>query len=149
MKTFTTIILTLLFTCTAFGQDNLPVLGKIDEIKTFKKVYIDTESSQDRKFILMALKKKKSDLEVVGDPKDAQFFLTFKTLSRQDKKVLIGSEYTETAEMTVYYYNSDKRKVVAWSQNKMLYQSSGLSISSPNSYDLTRKFVNALTGKDK
>jgi len=76
-------------------------------------------------------------------------FLEFKTLSQQDKKVLVGSQYTETGEMTAYFYNSDKKKVVAWSESKLYYESSGLSVESPNSYVLTRKFVNALTGKKK
>lgn len=145
------ILLILIFACSAFGQtvDDLPIIGSIDAIKNFKKVYIVTESSQDKKFILMALKKKKSDLEVVGDPKTAQFFLEFKTLARQDKKVMVGSQYTENGEMTAYYFDSDKKKIVAWSENKIYYLSSGISVEGPNSYVLTRKFVNALTGKEK
>lgn len=145
------IILILIFACSAFGQtvDDLPVIGSIEAIKGFKKVYIITESSQDKKFILMALKKKKSDLEVVGDPKTAQFFLEFKTLARQDKKVMVGSQYTENGEMTAYYFDSDKKKIVAWSENKIYYQSGGFSIEAPNSYVLTRKFINVLTGKEK
>ncbi len=112
-----------------------------------KKVYLITESTEDRNLILKALKKKKSTLEVVNNPNDAEFFLEFKTLARQDKKTLVGSEYTEKAEMTAYFFNPDKKKVIAWSETKLYYESSGLSVESPNSYVLTRKFVNALTGK--
>lgn len=138
----------LLFAPLSFAQDDLPIIGAITEIKDFKKVYLVTESTADRKMILLALKKKKSTLQVVNNPTDADFFLEFKTLSRQDKKVLIGSQYTEDGEMTAYYFNSEKRKVIAWSESKLYYESSGLSVESPNSYVLTRKFINALNGKD-
>jgi len=75
MKKLLPIIFLFVFSFVAFGQTDLPILGKVSDLEGFKKVYITTESSQDRKFILMALKKKKSDLEIVNDPKDAQFFL--------------------------------------------------------------------------
>jgi len=142
-----TILTVFLFSAFCFGQSDLPIISTISDLKNLKKVYIVTESTQDRKFILLALKKKKSSLEIVNDPKDAEFFLEFKQLSRQDKKVLIGSQYTETGEMTAYFYNSDKKKVIAWSESKLYYESSGISVESPNSYVLTRKFINALTGK--
>lgn len=142
-----TLLLILALAFCAFGQSDLPIIGQISDIKNFKKVYLVIESTEDRKMILLALKKKKSTLEVVGDPKDADFFLEFKTLARQDKKVLIGSQYTETGEMHAYFYNSEKKKVVAWSESKLYYESSGLQVESPNSYVLTRKFVNALNGK--
>lgn len=149
MKIYLLLLMSFLFTFPAYGQSDLPIVGDISEIKSLKKVYLVTESSSDRKMILLALKKKKSTLEVVNNPDNADFFLEFKTLSRQDKKVLIGSEYTEEGEMTAYYFNKDKRKVIAWAESKLLFQSSGLSIESPNSYVLTRKFVNALTEKSK
>ncbi len=107
-----TILTVFLFSAFCFGQSDLPIISTISDLKNLKKVYIVTESTQDRKFILLALKKKKSSLEIVNDPKDAEFFLEFKQLSRQDKKVLIGSQYTETGEMTAYFYNSDKKKVI-------------------------------------
>lgn len=50
--------------------------------------------------------------------------------------------------MTAYYFNAEKRKIVAWSETKLYYESSGLGVESPNSYSLARKFINALTGKD-
>src|SRR5690242_15942947 len=102
-------LLILLLSSIVFAQTDLPVIGNIKDITNFKKVYLVTESTQDRKMILLALKKKKAKLEVVNNPDEAEFFLEFKTLARQDKKVLIGSQYTENGEMTAYYY-SDKKK---------------------------------------
>lgn len=148
MKILFLTCLFLLFTFAAVGQSELPVIGKIDDIKSFRKVYIAADSTKDRELILKALKKKKAKLEVVGDPKDAEFFLEFKTLSRQNKTELVGGSYTENGEMTAYYYSADKKKTIAWSETKLYYEASGMMVESPNSYALARRFVNALTGKD-
>jgi len=145
MKKLLPIIFLFALSVWVFAQTDLPIIGKIADIKTFNKVYLSAPSTQDRNFMIKMLKKEKSKLEIVDDPKDAEFFLEYREVARQEKSGLlnIGRDYTETGEMSAYFYNADKKKVIAWSKTKVYYESSGMPTSSPNSYDLTGKFLDA------
>jgi hypothetical protein len=57
-----------------FPTQDLPTYGTIDQIKDYRRVYIACENDDSRKRIAKALGKDR-ELEVVGSPEQAEFFL--------------------------------------------------------------------------
>lgn len=105
----------LLFTSVVFAQESLPVYGNMSDLRGMTKVYLATESTQIRKYVLDELKKNKT-LEVVNSPDVAQFFLECKETGQT---VIGGSLIKEikTFEMTAYTL-IDKHRRIAWSGTK-------------------------------
>lgn len=122
-----------LLTISAQSPTNaLPEYGAIADLKGLTKMYLSTDSTQARKYILDELKKDKT-LEVVSSPDDAQFILECK----QTGRIVVGGlvQEMETFEMTAYTMKGERRRV-AWSATKN-------SIRYPPTM-LTRDFIKAL-----
>jgi hypothetical protein len=121
----------------AFTQDNnLPEYGDIADLKNLQKVYLITDSTDARNFILKELKKY-SALNVVNSPDEAEFFLEYKVLRHEDSSVGLKIPITNS-EMTAYILK-DKNRRVAWSKTE-----NDAGISRPNEVNLTRNFIKAL-----
>src|SRR5436305_1881564 len=100
-----TLAVILVFSAIGLGQTDLPIIGSIDDIKDLSKVYLVADN-ESRKAILKQFEKQK-DFVVVDKPDDAEFFIEYKTLSRQPIAIM-GT--TETGQMDVFIYR-DKKKV--------------------------------------
>jgi hypothetical protein len=115
------------------AQEKLPEFGDIADLKGMSRVYVGTDSTQSRKFILDELKRYKA-LEVVASPDDAQFILECKQTGHIIVPEILGTE-KPTFEMTVYTLK-DGRHRIAWSKTKN-------SLRYPPTL-LTRDFLDAL-----
>lgn len=100
-----------MFSAIGVGQTDLPTTGSIDDIKDLSKVYLVSDH-ESRKPIVKQFEKQKVFV-IVDKSDDAEFFIEYKTLSRQSF-ALMGT--TETGQMDVFIYR-DKRKVIAWSES--------------------------------
>ena len=97
----------------AFGQSDLPDIGKLDDIKGRTKVYVIADGDS-RKAMLKKLGEAK--LTIADKSDDAEFFMEYRTLSRQPFGILPGAT-TETGQIDVFIYR-EKKKVVVWSDSK-------------------------------
>jgi hypothetical protein len=95
------------------GQNDLPTVGSFDDIKDLSKVYVAADN-ESRKAILKELNKQPA-FSLVDKPEEAQFFLEYKTISRQQFSVFTGGT-TETGQLDAYVRH-DGKKIVAWSES--------------------------------
>jgi hypothetical protein len=137
MKKLLPIIVALILSLSAFGQTDLLVLGKITDLQGKNKVYLLAESTVSLDMMKKVLDKNKTTFEIVSDPKDADFILEFKQISNKN-------EYDDTGGLTAYFYNSDKRKVVAWTESKNYFKRVGMGFPKKNEVYLTMQFLKAL-----
>ena len=79
--------------------------------KALSKIYLVADN-ESRKAILKQFTKQKVFV-IVDKPDDAEFFIEYKTISRQSF-AMMGT--TETGQMDVFIYR-DKKKVIAWSES--------------------------------
>jgi hypothetical protein len=121
---------------TAFGQDkSLPEYGDISDLKGMTKVYVSTETTQVRKYILDELKKEKS-LIVVSSADVADFILECAQQERTGSLTMgAASADRYTFEMTAYLIRNHRHRI-AWSESKN-------SVRYPPTL-LTRDFINNL-----
>lgn len=131
-------LLLIAFVFAAFavsGQDKLPDYGNIVDLKDMTKVYVATDATDARKFILDELKKYKT-LEVVASPDEGQFVLECK----QTGHITVVANGSLIKEMPTFgmvaYTLKDGRHRVAWSETK--------TSLSPAATILTRDFIKAL-----
>ena len=104
-----------------------PEKGKFEELKGMHRVYV---GGPDRD-VVAGLINGKDGLEVVGDPSNAEFYLTFKVLRRDESiyaTMIIG-------EMTAHILNGDKVRQV-WSR-----EGSGGSTGGAAASGLAKKFL--------
>lgn len=141
MKILYSLIFTLIFTFTTFAQTDLPIIGKISDIQGKKKVYLAAETTDSRKKIQKTLEKDKS-FEIVGDPAQADFILEYKQLAKNIRQGIYSAGKNEDiGEMSAYFYNSEKKKVVAWSETKNAYEKTGWGGLKANETYLTTEFL--------
>lgn len=120
-----------------FSQTDLPITGSIDDIKNRSKVYLIADN-ESRKAILKQLEKQKV-FAIVNKPDDAEFFIEYKTISRQQLSMFGGT--TETGQMDVYIFR-DNKKVIAWSES-----TTGGGFKGDTANRLIKKFLNATKKK--
>lgn len=142
MKNLLLIIFTLIFSLSVFCQTDLPIIGKIADIQSKKKVYISAETIDSRNLIAKVLEKDKT-LEIVSDAGKADFILEFKQVSKSAPVKYGGGQFEDVAEMSVYFYNSEKRKVIAWSQTKDYFKK-GWGLPKSNETYLAKQFLKAI-----
>mgnify|MGYP001771077515 FL=1 len=131
-----TLIVVLAFAAISFGQTELPIIGSISDIDGLSKVYLVADN-ESRKAIIKQFQKQKV-LYLVEKPDDAQFFIEYKTISRQPFG--IGGT-TETGQMDVFIYR-EKKKVIAWSES-----TTGGGFKGDTANRLIKKFLKALNKK--
>jgi len=103
------LLMMLLFAVPAFGQSDLPVFGNLSEIKGKAPFYFVADDSRVREVLAQELK-----LSPTPDPKDAEVFVEYKVLAREETNSIWGQ--LETGELRVYYYR-DKKQIVVWSES--------------------------------
>lgn len=130
--------LVLLFSVSGSAQADLPEIGTLADIKGKTNVYIVADG-ESLKAILKKLKG--SPLVVVTKATEADFFLEYKTIARDQ---VAGSGMTlETGQIDVYIYR-DKTKVIAWSDSKVAGGWSGGAAG-----QLTGNFIKAFSKSKK
>jgi hypothetical protein len=145
MKTILSTIIILMLALAAFGQTDLPIIGKVSDLTGKTKVYLLAETTKSREKIQKILNKDKT-FQIVADAKDADFILEFKPISKTQPASLGIGRFEDVAEMTAYFYNPEKRKVVAWSMTKDKYKK-GWGGTKENENFLTNEFLKVVKGK--
>lgn len=88
--------------------------------------------NESRKAVLKQIGKQKS-WKIVEKPEDAEFFIEYKTISRQPLSPLGGT--TETGQMDIYIYR-DKKKIIAWTES-----TTGGGFKGDTANNLIKKFL--------
>ena len=129
-------VVLLAFSGRTLGQNDLPTIGSFDDIKGLSKVYVVADN-ESRKPILKELKKQAA-FTLVDKPEDAEFFLEYKTTSRQ-QFAMMGT--TETGQLDAYVLR-DGKKVVAWSES-----TTGGGFKGDTANHLIKKFMKRVKNK--
>ena len=125
----------------AFGQEDLPIIGKVSDLSEKTKVYLIAPTTKSRERIQKILDKDKS-FQIVSDPKEADFMLEFKPIAKTRYPI------EDSAEMTAYFYNAEKRKVLAWSKTYDRFKKV-IGKLEENEDALTKQFLKAIKDKNK
>lgn len=141
MKTIVSIFFIITLTFVAFGQEDLPIIGKVSDLTGKTKVYLVSPTTKSRERIQKVLDKDKY-FQIVSDSKEADFILEFKPISKTRYPI------EDSAEMTAYFYNSEKRKVVVWSQTYDRFKKV-IGKLKENENALVEQFLKAVKGKNK
>lgn len=129
------IVLLLAYAGLAVAQ-NVPTSGHLADLAVMQKCYLIADSDAARARLVKELKKQAPQLQIVGSPDEAQFFLEYKVLEiESDDEPLTP---TTTSEMTAYTMQ-DGRRIIAWSKKQ---DDEGPSRS--NEVNLVRNFIKAL-----
>ena len=117
---------------TAFAQSDLPTMSTIAEIRGKTKYYVIADAD-DREKIIKVLKKR-PELETVGSPDDAEFFVEY----RQGEANDIAFAHFAKGQMDVFV-KRDGKKIVAWSET-----ATGGAFKSAVAGELAGKLIKAL-----
>lgn len=123
----------------------LPVYGTVSYIKDFNRIYISVENAQSRERIVKALNKA-SRYQIVNDPQDAQIFLEYKILSRDNNSDTSNTDLRIKSQMNAVVIKNNKR-VIAWSDTVDHVRKTLGGIgwrSTHNEIKLTERFLKAL-----
>ena len=123
----------------------LPVYGTIKDIKDFNRIYINVENAQSRERIVKALDKA-PQFQIVSDPNDAQIFLEYKVLSRDNNSDTNDTDLRIKSQMNAVYVRGNRR-VIAWSDTVDHVRKTLGGIgwrSAHNEIKLTERFLKAL-----
>lgn len=132
-------VFTLILTFFTFAQEDLPIIGKASDLAGKTKVYLTAPTTKSRERIQKILNSDKS-FQIVSDVKDSDFILDFKPITKTRYPI------EDSAEMTAYFYNSEKRKLVAWSETYDRFKKV-IGKLEENENALTRKFLKAVKVK--
>jgi uncharacterized protein with PQ loop repeat len=123
----------------------LPVYGTVSDIKDFNRIYISVENAQSRDRIIKALGKA-PQFQIVKDPQDAQIFLEYKILSRDNNSDTSDTDLRIKSQMNAVVIKNNKR-VIAWSDTVDHVRKTLGGIgwrSTHNEIKLTERFLKAL-----
>lgn len=124
----------MLFAGPALAQSDLPETGTLSDLAGRTRVYLIADG-EARPAMLKLIEKQKG-LTVTGKPDDAEFFLEYKSVSRQEFG--FGGT-TETGQLYAFFYR-DKRKVIAWERS-----GTGGGFKGDTAKSLTKKFFSDLS----
>ena len=145
MKLLLLTCLLLAFVKLTPAQDSLPIIGSPADLNGMTKAYVIADNTDDRKLIVATLKRdKKTGIEVVGDPAEAQFFLEYHELSRENTSRVRTTELQYRSEMRAYFKREDGKTVEVWSDTETYNQTGGLSFDRPNAVNLALNFLKEL-----
>jgi hypothetical protein len=137
-------VLLLCLTISAAQEVTEPETGTIDTIKDLHRVYVITEDDDIRATIIKMLSNY-SGLEVVNSPKDAEFYLEMRNLTRDVAATRSGGAILLKSQMRAFIVKpEDKSRVVAWTETETYERHTEFSFGAPNEINLTHHFVNAL-----
>ncbi len=128
-----------------YAQSEMPEYGKIADLKGKSKVYV-IATAEHRKLILRELGKRQQIVNV-DRAEDAEFFVEYKTLSREEPIGIVRgtgvSMPYENGQLDVFFLR-DNKKVIAWSEARNVGWYKGLP-----SNVLTKEFLKELSKKPK
>jgi hypothetical protein len=121
-----------------------PEVGSIDGLKNLHGVYVICEDDDVRARIETMLSGY-SGVQVVSDPKLADFYLDFKNLTRDAAATRAGGALAIKSQMRAFIVKpEDKTRVTLWTETETYNASGEFNFSSPNEDNLTFHFINAL-----
>jgi hypothetical protein len=123
----------------------LPVYGTIADIKSYTRIYVYAEDAESRERIIKSLKDA-PQLQIVGNPQEAQIILEYKVLSRDSNMDRGDKDIRVKSQLSAIYINSGKR-VVAWSDTAeyTVLTSGGIGFRTQhNETKLTERFIKAM-----
>lgn len=109
------LLLILALAAIVSAQETLPDYGEITDLKGMSRVYVATDSTDSRKWILDELKKHPA-LKVEGSAEDADFILECKETGKVVTSSTLIPE-VPTFEMRAYTVKDGRRRI-AWSRTK-------------------------------
>lgn len=123
----------------------MPIMADMSTIEGKTKVYIAGATSDERKIVVNCFdrNKKKVPFVIVGDPAEAELFMNFGELTRMADSTPFRRDYQERDELEVFFFREDKKKVIVFTDTETLDAKNGLSLSFPNSWNLTNNFFKA------
>lgn len=127
------------------NAQGLPVYGTLSDIKDFNRIYISVENAQSRERIIKVLGKA-PQYQIVNDPQDAQIFLEYKVLSRDDRSDTSDTDLRIKSQMNAVVIKNNKR-VIAWSDtvDHVRKTLGGIGFrTTHNEIKLTERFLKAL-----
>ena len=127
----------LLFAGFAYSQTDLPDRGSLKDIQGKTKFYVDADEPA-RKSIIKALTDKSSSFVVADKPAEAEFFVFYKILSRDEVVREPAPGFIEKGQLDVYIFR-DSKKTIVWSTSGY---GSGMRPDTPLS--LAKNFVKAV-----
>ncbi len=131
------LLLVALLTCAglAVSQD-LSTSGNVADMAGMQHCYLIADSAVARARLVKELKKQAPQLQIVGSPGEAQFFLEYKVLEiESDDEPLTP---TTTSQMIAYTMQNGQ-PIVAWSKKQ-----DDEGVSRKNEVNLVRNFIKAL-----
>jgi hypothetical protein len=134
-----------IFTITVRAQAVVePEIGSIETIKDLHKVYVICEDNDQRQSIVNMLGNY-SGVEVVASPKQAEFYLELKTLTRDTAATRSGGAILLKSQMRAFIVKpEDESRVIAWSETETYERHTEFSFGFPNEVNLTHHFINLL-----
>jgi hypothetical protein len=121
-----------------------PEIGSINDIKNLRKVYVICEDGDERQRIINMLGNY-SGVEVVSSPKQAEFYLEMKTLTRDVAATRSGGALLLKSQMRAFIVKpEDETRVIAWSETETYQRNTPFVLSYPNEINLTHHFINEL-----
>jgi hypothetical protein len=140
------LIIAVLFVATTARAQAVvePEIGSIDTIKNLHKVYVICEDGDVRETIIKMLSGY-SGVEVVDSPKQAEFYLEMKTLTRDTAATFSGGAILLKSQMRAFIVKpEDETRVIAWTETETYERHTTISFTLPNELNLTHHFVNLL-----
>ncbi len=126
-------------------DERLPIYGSIDDLKRLRHVYVIAADSQARGRIVKILQDS-GQIQVVGDPQDAEYFFEYKVLTR-DKTVSGSDSDTRVKGQAEVFYSKGGKKIVAWSDTAEFARllTSGIGFRTEhNEVKLAKRFLKAI-----
>lgn len=141
----TFVVLLLLCGITALAQEVVePEIGSIETIKNLHKVYVITEDD-DRRATITKMLGNYPNLEVVNSPKDAEFYLEMKDLTRDVAATRSGGAISQKSQMRAFIVKPEiKVRVIAWSETETFERHTEFFLGASNEVNLTKHFINAM-----
>lgn len=127
------------------ATQDMPVYGTIKDIKEFKRIYINVENEQSRERIIKTLNKS-PEYQIVNDPQEAQMFLEYRVLSRDERSDTSDTDLRIKSQLNAVYIKNNKR-IISWSDSVDHVRKTlgGIGFrSTHNEIKLTERFLKAL-----
>jgi hypothetical protein len=135
------LLLTLALLFNFQPSDEMPERGTMADLQGLQKVYVATDDDDAYQMISKTLKGYKA-LEIVNSPKNADFILEYKVLTRDVAAGRGGADLAKRSQLRAVL-RRDAARVVAWSESETLDVNDGFTMSRPNEINLTLNFIKA------
>lgn len=119
-----------------------PETTSISDITKLHRVFVICEDDDIRKTIMRMLDGH-AGFEVVTSPKEAEFYLEFKDLTRDVAATRSGGAIAQKSQMRAFIVRpTDKVRLVAWVETETYERHTEFSLGATNEVNLTHHFIN-------